>query len=229
VSVLVDKIRSRGSWDVTIRPAAFLPDRIPYQDLHEILEKSVVRLRGWPMPTIDPYTNLQRGADWIGQEIDADNVWHHEAWRFFTSGQFNLLRSVSADWRRDTDERTPVPGSADSVIEVWEVLWTLTEVFELAARLALKIGGADEMTVSAHLDGLQNRALVVAQPNRAPFFQPPVATVPHLERSMTLPRDVLIADARRPAAELSQEFFLRFGWEVSLEQLLNHQRELTDR
>jgi hypothetical protein len=217
MSEVVDKIRSRGFWDVTIRPAAFVPDRISYGQLNEVLEKSVVRMRGWPIPMIDPHTRLRRDAEWIGQEIDAEIVWHYEAWRFFTSGQFSQLRAVSADWRAGTNEATPVPNGADAVIEVWEILFYLTEVFELAARLALKIASADEMTISAHLHGLENRALVVGQRNQAPIIPPPVATVPDLERSVTLPRDVLVADTRAQAAELAREFFLRFDWEPSLE------------
>jgi hypothetical protein len=230
VSAAVDKIRSRGAWDVTIRPASFVPDRIPYQDLDEVLEKTLVRMRGWPVPFIDAHQPLQRGEDWIGQEIEAKITQHYEAWRFFTSGQFNQLRSVSADWRVHTDimSTTPVPEGADSVIEVWEILYYLTEMFELAARLALKIAGADEMTVRARLDGLQNRALVVGQPNRVEFMEPYRATLPSLEQSVTLGRDVLVASARSEAAKLSQQFFLRFGWKVSLEQLMDHQRELTD-
>jgi hypothetical protein len=229
MSDVVEKIRSRGAWDVTIRPAAYVADRVPYEDLVEVLEKAVVRMRGWPVPFIDGGQPLLRGQDWIGQDIDARIVLHYEAWRFFTSGQFNQVRAVSADWRAGTDmSPTPVPADADSVIEVWEILFYVTEVFELAARLALKMAGADEMTVSARLDGLQNRALVVGQPNRAPFMDPPIATMPSLEESVTLPRDALIADARSQAAQLSQQFFLRFGWKASLEQLLDHQGELTD-
>jgi hypothetical protein len=230
VSAVVDKIRSRGAWDVTIRPASFVPNRIPYQDLDEVLEKVLVRMRGWPVPYMDAHQPFQRGEDWIGQEIEAQVTQHYEAWRFFTSGQFNHLRAVSADWRvhMDTMSTTAVPEGADSVIEVWEILYYLTEVFELAARLALKMAGADEMTVRARLNGLQNRALVVGQPNRVPFMEPYIATLSSLEQSVTIRRDVLIADARSEAAKLSQQFFLRFGWKVSLEQLMDHQRELTD-
>jgi hypothetical protein len=228
MSDLVDKIRSRAAWDVSIRPAGFVPDRIRYEDLKQILDKSVVRLRGWPVPMIDPNTPLQRGADWIGQEIEAGIVWHYEAWRFFRSGQFSHLVSVSADWRAGTNEATPVPDGADAVIEVWEILFRLTEVFELAARLVLKMPGTDEMTVSARLEGIQNRALVIGQPGRVPFMQLLTATMPSFEQSITLPRDVLIAEARSQAAELSRQFLLRFGWEASLEQLLDHQRELAN-
>ena len=50
MSDVVEKIRSRGAWDVTIRPAAYEPNRMLYEHLEDVLEKSVVRIRGWPVP-----------------------------------------------------------------------------------------------------------------------------------------------------------------------------------
>jgi hypothetical protein len=229
LSEVTEKIRSRGSWDVTIRPASFVADRVRYDHLDDVLSRSVVRMRGWPVPLVDPQAPFLRGEDWVGQDINARMVLHYEAWRFFTSGQFNQLRSVSADWRAGTDmSPTTVPAGADSVIEVWEILFYLTEVFELAARLALTAAGADDMVVSARLHGLQKRALVTGQSNRTPLMGLHVATVPSFEQSVTLSRDVLIAEARGQAILLSQQFFLRFGWKVPLDQLSAHQRELTD-
>ena len=83
-------------------------DRVPYEQLDEIIPAVAVRMRGWPVP----YANfdrreLLRGDDWVGQDVDAKNVSHYEAWRFFMSGQFLHLRAVSADSRTGS-ELTPV-------------------------------------------------------------------------------------------------------------------------
>jgi hypothetical protein len=227
LSAVIDKIRSRGAWDVTVRPATFDSNRVPYEELEQIVAKSAVRMRGWPVPFLEMREPVIHGADWIGQDIDAQMVQHYEAWRFFTSGQFNHLRSISADWRVGTDmSPTPVPAGADSVIEVWEVLFYLTELFELAARLALTPAGAETMVVAARLDGMSNRALVVGQSNRAPFMGLQLATVPSLLQTVTFERDDLIADGHEHAIEMARQFFLRFGWNASRDQLANHQREL---
>lgn len=228
MSEVVDKIRSRAAWDVTIRPASFDEERVPYEDLLSIVDKATVRMRGWPVPFVEHREAPIRATKWVGQDIDAKIVQHYEAWRFFTSGQFSHLRSVSADWRADSDmSPTVVPAGADSVIEVWEILFYLTEVFELAARLALTAAGDSPMVVRAELSRLENRALVVGQANRAPFVGLQMATVPALERSVTIDRDVLVGQPRRQAAEMSREFFLRFGWNAPIDQLLDQQRELT--
>ena len=128
MSDLTEKVRSRGHWVIVIRPASFVADRVPYEQLDEIIPAAAVRMRGWPVPYADYGRDpLLRGDDWVGQDIDADMVSHYEAWRFFTSGQFSHLRSVSADWREGA-EASHVPGSVDAVIEVWEILFYLPSV-----------------------------------------------------------------------------------------------------
>jgi len=53
----------------------------------------------------------------------------------------------------------------------------------------------------------------------------PVATP--LIREVTLPREQLVAEARTQAVDMSRDYFSRFGWNVSREQLSEHQSELT--
>jgi hypothetical protein len=228
VSEVTEKIRSKGFWDVSIRPRPFEENRVAYQELDEILARNVVRFRGWPVPFIDGRQELLRGDNWIGQDIDASVVSHYEAWRFFTSGQFNHLGSVSADWRTG-QEATRMPQGFDSAIEIWEILYHITEVFELAARLALTAAGGEATTIDVQLNALERRALVVGDPRRVPFFDPHYTNVPTLQHTVTLTRDQLIAEPRAHAVTVAREFFLRFGWKPSVEQLADQQRELTER
>jgi hypothetical protein len=228
VSETTDKIRSKGHWDVAIRPEPFRENRLDYEDLDEILAGAVVRLRGWPVPYIDHREQLLRGDNWIGQDVDAEIVAHYEAWRFFASGQFTHLRAISADWRTGP-EGTPVPDGFDAVIEVWEILFYVTEVFEVAARLVLGPAGDDRMTVDVRLNGLQSRGLVVGQPGRLPFMEPYRTTSESIRQTVTLSRDELVADTRVQAVKIAREFFLRFGWKPPIDQLAEHQRELTER
>ena len=115
------------------------------------------------------------------------------------------------------------------MIEVWEILFYLTEVFELAARLALGPSGDDRMIISANLVGLKDRGLVVGQRNRLEFFEPYKSDVGAIFQEVELTRARLVAEAHLAAAEMAREFFARFGWKPSLEQLLDHQRDLTER
>lgn len=226
---LTDKVRSHGHWEVVIRPRTFVSDRVPYEQLDEVLPSVEVRMRGWPVPYVDyGRRTVLHGDDWVGQDIDAEVVDHYEAWRFFMSGQFSHLRSVSADWRSGP-EALQAPEGFKSLIEVWEILFYLTELFELAARLALSPGGDEQMVVSAALQGLEDRGLIVGQRNRAEFMAPYRSHVGSYSHEVELTREKLIADNRVAAAEMAREFFLRFGWKPPLDQLLDHQRELTER
>lgn len=222
-----DKIRSKGHWDVSIRPERFSEHRIDYADLDEVLGAAVVRFRGWPVPFIDHRKELLRREDWIGQDIAAESVSMYEAWRFFTSGHFNHLCAVSADWRGG-ESATAVPEGFCSVIEVWEILYHLTEFFELAARLALSPAGDDPMTVDIRLNRLQGRALVVGYPGVAPIGAPHSTGCESLRQAVTISRDGLVAEARQVAVRTAREFFVRFGWKPSAVQLTDFQRRLTE-
>jgi hypothetical protein len=200
--------------------------RVPYDELDTILQQAVVRFRGWPLPFIDRRQTLMRHQDWIGQDIDARNLGHEEAWRFFTSGQFTQLRVVSAD-HRVGKEATPVPSGAASAIEVWEILFYLTEVVELAARLALSHAGGDQMTIEATLFGLENRRLIAGTPSRM-LAGDHRTSMPSIQEKRTLQRDHLVAESRQIAVDMSREMFLRFGFKASREALTSYQRELTN-
>jgi hypothetical protein len=229
MSELIEKVRSRGHWQVVVRPATFVADRIPYDQLDEIIPSIQVRMRGWPVPYADyGRRDLLRGEAWVGQDVDAETVSHYEAWRLFMSGQFTHLRAVSADWRTG-NEATRTPEGCESVVEVWEILFYLTEVFELAARLAFSPAGDDAMVISATLEHLEGRCLVVGQSNRMEFFDPHRSHGSSFARDVELRREKLVSEGRVAAANMAREFLLRFGWKPSLDQLLDHQRELTER
>lgn len=226
MSGVVEKIRSRGYWETSIRPEPYIKDRVAYEALDDLLLKATVRLRGWPVPYIHP-GEYERGEHWIGAEVDASAVDLYEAWRFFESGQFNHLRVIAADWGTD-ERRTRVPENFEAVIEVWEILYYLTEVFELATRLSLTDAGDNEMTVSVTLSGLKNRALVMGYPHYqvAGFMVPYKTNAAQLSRSETIERDQLVGETRELAVEWARHFFVRFGWDPEAYLLSQLQRKL---
>jgi len=222
---VIDRIRAKAHWDIAIRPEPFRSDLVAYDRLEEILSQAVVRLRGWPLPFIDNREPLLRGQDWIGQNIDARGLPHVEAWRFFASGQFAQLRVVSADLRVGA-EKASNGGAASPVIEVWEILFYLTEVVELAARLALSDAGGEQMTIKTRLQGVENRLLVAGEPSRE-LDGNYRATMSSIEGKRTEQRGHLLAESRQIAVEMAREMFLRFGFKASEQVLTDYQRELT--
>lgn len=224
MSDVLDKIRSRGHWDVEIRPLPFDADRLQYEELESAIEGTTVRMRGWPVPFVDHREPWLRGNDWIGQDVEALLVSHMEAWRLFASGQFVHLRAISADWG---ESHLIAPGRPDErVIPVWEILFYLTEVTELAARLALKMKRPASVLLRAKLFDMAGRSLVVGQHNRAEFVRPYVQQQDVLQAEAQMDTEDLVAEPREIALKLARELLLRFGWKPAVEQLRGHQQEL---
>lgn len=83
---------------------------------------------------------------------------------------------------------------------------------------------SDDPTV---LRGLAGRALVMGLRGRTEFITPKGGPQgDSLTREMTLPKDELIVKTRQHAVEMSQEFFSRFGWNPSHQQLTILQPQL---
>lgn len=227
MSDVIDTIRSRGYWDVEIRPLPFDADRLGYENLENVIEGATVRMRGWPVPFVDNRQPLSRGDDWIGQDIDALMVSHLEAWRLFTSGQFVHLRAVTADWG-EANVIAPTSGT-ERIIPVWDILFYLTEIVEFAARLALKAKTPSSVLLRAKLSDMAGRGLVVGQRNRAEFFSPYIQQQDVLQAQTNVQADQLVAEPRDVALALARHLLLRFGWKPATEQLRSHQQELVDR
>ncbi|MBA3842882.1 MAG: putative DNA binding domain-containing protein [Actinobacteria bacterium] len=208
----VDKVRSRGHWEIHVRPAVFEPDRVPYRELEETLTSAAVRLRGWPMPFIDYGRDMLRGTDWIGNDIDEPPTGRYETWRFLTDGEFAQLTAVAADWGHKF-VGGEVPKGFASVVTVVETVFLMTEVYELAARLALGAAGADPMRVEVRLHNLAGRALIPGQVGRTfmlPYKAPQGESVGQVG---VYPRDELVGSASALAVSACEDFFARFGWQ----------------
>lgn len=220
---VVEKIQQRGHWVINIRPHKYEPERLTFGRLESVINTSVVRRRGWPVPFIDYQEQLQTGSTWIGQEVNAESVSHYEAWRLYQSGQFSHLRSVSAEWREST-ERTEVPAGFAAAIETWEILFYLTEVFELAGRLGIEVG-SEAMTIDVQLKLRPNTALVTGFDDVVPL-EPRRIPENLTARSTTLATEKLVAEYGPAAAEASLYYFERSKWSPSPQLLQVLQRRL---
>lgn len=223
MSDLVEGIRSLCHWDVAIRPDTYEAERVPYADLEALVARSTVRMRGWPVPMIITRTPIAHGPQWVGQEIDALPLPHLEAWRMFTSGQFTQLRVTSAD------ARSAAQGADPPIVEVWEILFYLTELVELAARFALSpAGGGGGTTLDVALRNTTGRRLVAGTPERE-LHDDHVCQQANIELSKTFPQAELIGGPRDIAVDLAARMMRPFGFDASPQVLADYQRELTER
>lgn len=224
MSAIVTKIRTRGFWRIVIRPSSFDQERVRYDELEEIMRRAAVRLRGWDFPHFDKH-GLKYGMDFVGSETD----WQHhlESWKFFQTGQFVFLGGMKLDWRDQSTLSDPLSGYVNGrVLGVIESLWTITEVFELAARLATTSAGAAEMVVRIELGDLMGRELFVDEARRMPLQTTCIANIESFNKDFPVGAELLLANPDELAITAAQEVFLRFGWRADPEVLRSSQAEL---
>ena len=230
---MVDTIRSLPHWRIEIRPVVYEPNAI--RDIDEclrIIERAKVRFRGWDYPHLPRDRAYLAFADrsicaWV------DFAGHKEFWTFFQSAQFihlfGLKEALASNWNsqlriqyeglvRDIDE---VPG----FVHIGNCLWTVTEVFEFAARLCEQAVYQDRMEVGIALKGIQGFALTT-DPTRA-WYNHYAASEAAIQGAWPLTVPDLVANRRERAVEATAWLFKRFGWlEPNLSALRDQQAEL---
>ncbi len=206
MSELLDKIRSRGHWQVVIRPHTFDEQRIPdLSDLYPILQRCSVQLRGWNFPHLDYRTQPHRDIDWISQEFQWMEYHYLELWRFYRSGQFIHIAGISSDWYNQSHPKT--------FLEICDTIFRFTEIFEFAARLAFTAASDDFMHVSITLSGLKDRDLRLEEPDGIWRDTPYQAKITEYPYSVNVPRAELIARPNELALAAAGELFKRFNWD----------------
>jgi hypothetical protein len=215
LTALTQAIRKRGHWRVSIRPADYNGERIEYANLASIIDRSRVSLRGWDLPPHIRSSATLHGDNWIGGESDATS--RPQAWRFHQNGQFVLLRAIWTDHIEPMDDafrlsRHYPPTQAGPVLPVGDTVFTLTEAFEFASRLAMTEAGSDPMVLDFDLRGLKDRILWVDDPNRSGMDNQYRFNEAELSRHRSVPRSVLVGEAWNLAVDAALDIYSRFGW-----------------
>jgi len=229
MSALVDKIRGRGYWQVAIRPIRFIERRIPdISDLYPILQKTYVSLRGWSFPYLDTRSSGHIDIDWIGQEYE----WQHHlsSWRFYQSGLFMHVSNMPIDWRDQSNIWPPdnqwKPGA---LIGIGDAIFSFTEIFEFAARLALSDASDEQMHIDITVGDLNKRILYVDLLHREPFEAGYQASVERFPYSVEPSRSDLVTNSKEFALEAANELFKRFGWKTTIDILRSLQDDMAQR
>ena len=226
MNTLLEKIRSRGYWQVIVRPARFVSKRIPdISLLHPILQKTYVSLRGWDFPHLDSRRTLHIDIDWIGQEFE----WEHyiSVWRFYRSGQFIHVSGMPIDWR-DQSSFWPADEQwkAGTLLGVGDAIFCFTEIYEFAARLALSDAGDEQMHVNITVGNLEGRMLYVDSHRRFSFLRAYTSSIEKYPHSIDVSTSELIARPRDIALEAASELLKRFGYNGTIDSLRDWQSEI---
>jgi hypothetical protein len=223
---VLDKIRSRGYWRVVIRPGTFNKNHIPSSaDLFPIISKNSVQLRGWDYPHVDHRQAPKSGPDWVSQDCDLNGK--IETWRFYQSGMFLHYFAMFDEWRDQEVDIYPGGWNQGKDFYFLPPIYSLRQIFEFGARLALSPGGADPMRVEVDIHTLQGRTLVSAEEillKREDGYQ---AKLSNWNYAWKGSQTDLIARPRPLAAEAARDLFARFGLDISLEILTQIQDRIS--
>ena len=150
---------------------------------------------------------MDRGPNWIGQEIDFGKIL--ELWRFYQSGQvihyFAIPEARGATHRMSTSDDAP------------EMVWSnirdfvvrFTEIFELAARLSFTQAGDDGIHLEITVDNIEGYLLLPPSlTTKADWI--PESRQCSWSRKADFSNLELVADVNELALEWAVEFFQGF-------------------
>jgi hypothetical protein len=203
----------------------------------EIIEQTKLSIRGWDYPHLSRRESEHAfGSHWIASW--SDFAGHNEYWRFYQSGQFIHLFSVeeaaNADWqeqlratakghlgwgdqaKRDWDA---IPG----FFSVLNFLFTVTEIFEFAARLCEKSIYRSRLKLVIEVKHIKGFVLVHEWGRAWPNYY--AASEESLGREWILSPEDLLSESRKHSLAATRWFFERFGWLSASDQVLRTDQE----
>jgi hypothetical protein len=211
-------IKSLPHWRVLLRPMRYEEELIPsLGECWSLVTRTKLSLRGWDYPHIDFPENQELGSNWIASWSDFQG--HKEYWRLYQSGQFVHLFTVRevTEWGWQDKLRNGArvaigPQSREGdlrFLSVGNFLWSITEVFEFAARLAEVGTYRDVVRVRIGLYDIAGFALTETERLMHNLYVNESET---LEKTWEVTSKDLLAKSSEHALKATAWFFDRFGW-----------------
>lgn len=206
---VVDRIRSEGHWELSIRPETYLETRVSsLATLESVVKQGYVSHTriGWDFPSLESSQRLHRGSDWCGDSV---NYSIPEEWRFYQSGQFIHLWAFS----RDMNDYIKGTGmEPDSLFSVASAVYYITLAYEFASKIARNVAGDEWMVVDITAHNIRGKSLAIPSGamNRNGFLQTEASSIPNSWRGSS---SEIESAWQSLASQTAIELFQRFGWD----------------
>lgn len=227
VGARLSKIHQTGYWRVNIRPTRFVARMVPsLTECWRLVEGSKVMLRGWDYPHVDERENAN-GQDWIQSGIDWEGHGHIELWRFYQSGQFLHHFAAIEDFHKLPGWSSE--GKPERYLLYVSTLYTTSEVFEFAARLAARDVLEPKGYLSIKLGNMGGRELAGWSLDDG-IPRGYVSHIDEIEFYGSYTQETLMTRPAELALDAALQLFERFGWtDAPREWLAGWQRKLVER
>ncbi len=202
------------------------PSNLSLQDCQRKMQDNAVALRGWDFPHVSRRNDEAGGYGYAGNYFGTWCDWntHVEFSRLYQSGQFISYRAIHEDredWPRAPEDRTGA--------DVTNLIYSIVEFTEFAFRLARAGVYPDGVLIKLDWHNMYGRALFVSDFNKMPFMD----TKATWAETISIFRSVDVAQLAGPAIDISTgiilEFFEKFGWHPSEQQILKEQQNFYSR
>jgi hypothetical protein len=205
------KIKSRGYWEVILRPTEYNPSLISsLSECTKLVDSSKVILRGWDYPHKSIH-GITSGSDYVESLTDWEP--YIELWRMYQSGQFYHLFAFHEDWWG------PIRIFGSNVqylesgygLEFLSTLYTITEICEFTKRLVKNDVFKNEINLKINLNNVKNRVLVTTQFGRhiLPDHECVINNIP-IEKRYNI--EEILSNSGNIALDITNHIYERFNW-----------------
>ncbi|MFC2099210.1 hypothetical protein ACFLSF_00035 [Candidatus Bipolaricaulota bacterium] len=221
MSVILEKIRTRGYWRVRVLPANGEERIATLAGLEETVSACGVSLRGWDFPHFDRHAGATvRHTNYIQQDVDWRGI--VEFWRAYKSGQFIAFSALGSEWgSEDTDE----PEVIERWLSVEDAIHRFTEIYAFASNWAEGLALEGEVAVGNELTCLDGRQLYL-EPRRGGFRKQMVAAQDDWVHEQACDVAALLTDPRELAIQPSLALLEVFGLDIAETTIRDIQSEL---
>lgn len=235
---IISKIKQFGYWRVIIRPTKYNDNLIPsLGECKKIIADSQVSLRGWNYPHIDLSGINASSNNSVHSMCDWPSGPMYEYWRLYQTGQFIHYFAMREDLRITEEKKKEFqlecgPTKVDKFLSILSTLYSVTEIFEFAARLFSTIGEVDFVEVIIELHGTNRRMLVfwgnfMRFTNRA-YINEFLDGIIKIDK--TISKNELINRSSDIALDVAIEIFKKFNWDgVNKQIFVEDQKKLLER
>jgi hypothetical protein len=222
---LIGQIQRHGHWRVNIRPIGSVGERLSFQRLRELVQKSSVSIRGWDYPHISRRNDESGGISNTENYVESWTDWSGfiEFWRMYRSSQFLSYFCLRSDTGAMGREVMNVP-----ILNIVDAVYSMSEFLEFAHRLFSNGIYREGAIISVSLKNSNGRQLDVG-PSRIPFFDQKISHAENIVLEQTLSKSVLTEGYKEMAIQMLLDLFDHFDWNPDPSQLRNDQERFFNR
>lgn len=208
-SVLTSNV---GFWEFVAHPVTYNPEFIQNPvDAGNLIEQSVVHLRGWDLPHVDRQGNHSNFGKGKQSFTILDDGTVQEAWRMYKSGLFVWKDHHKEDLRGFEED-------GKRVLYFVSALYSLTEIMLFLKRMYAEKLKVEILHVELTLNGCKGRMLSEGQ--RSLLHRGYISN----EEAIKVTKNIKVADLEASFEEVARTFikeiFMLFNWNDPTESML---------